>query len=104
MTAVWITVLVLFLSTVAMKAAGPLAVGGRELPERVIGVVSLIAPALLAGLIVYETLVPADGRGIELDARLVGLAVAAIAIKLHAPLLLVVTLSALATALSRALL
>jgi branched-subunit amino acid transport protein len=104
MTAGWITVLVLFLITVAMKAAGPLAVGGRALPERVIGVVSLIAPALLAGLVVYETLVPTDGRGIELDARLLGLTVAAVAIKLHAPLLLVVTLSALAAALSRALL
>jgi branched-subunit amino acid transport protein len=103
MSAVWITVLVLFLTTVAMKAAGPLAVGGRALPERVTGVVSLIAPALIAGLVVYETLVSTNGRGIELDARLVGLTVAVIAIKLHAPLLLVVTLSALATAVSRAL-
>jgi branched-subunit amino acid transport protein len=103
MSPVWLTVIVLCLATGAMKAAGPIAVGGRPLPQRVIGVVSLIAPAILAGLVVYETLVPSAGRGIHPDARLVGLAVAAIAIKLHAPLLLVVALSALATALSRAL-
>lgn len=103
MSAVWTTVLVLFLATVVLKAAGPLAVGGRGLPKRVVGVVTLIAPALLAALVVYETLTPASGRGIELDARLPALAVAALAIKLHAPLLLVVTLAALTAALTRAL-
>ena len=68
-----------------MKAAGPIAVGGRHLPDRVIGLVSLIAPALLDGMVVYETLVSPRGRGIELDARLVGLAVAGLAIRLRAP-------------------
>jgi branched-subunit amino acid transport protein len=104
MSAVWITVVVLFVATLAMKATGPVAVGGRGLPERVVSVMSLIAPALLAGLVVYETLIPANGRGIELDARLAGVAVAAVALTLRAPLLVVVTLSALAAALTRALL
>jgi branched-subunit amino acid transport protein len=44
------------LVTAAIKAAGPVALGGRELPERFGAVVMLLAPALLAGLVVTQTL------------------------------------------------
>jgi len=47
------------LVTFAIKAAGPWALGGRELPERFNGVVVLLAPALLAALVVTQAL--ADG-------------------------------------------
>jgi branched-subunit amino acid transport protein len=102
MTEAWITIGVLAVLTAAFKAAGPLAVGGRGLPDRLAGVVALMAPALLAGLVVYETLA-AHGRGVEPDARLAGLAAAALALSRRAPLIVVVVVSAAATALARAL-
>jgi branched-subunit amino acid transport protein len=46
--------------TAAIKAAGPVALGGRELPQRFTGVIILLAPALLAALIVTQAL--ADGQ------------------------------------------
>jgi branched-subunit amino acid transport protein len=48
------------LVTAAIKAAGPVALGGRELPRHFISVVVLLAPALLAALVVTQAL--ADGR------------------------------------------
>jgi len=42
--------------TIAIKAAGPVALGGRELPRRFTSVVILLAPALLAALIVTQAL------------------------------------------------
>lgn len=102
MTAVWITVAALYVATVALKAVGPATVGGRELSGRLANVVSLVAPALLAALVVYETLI-ANSRGIELDGRLVGVGLAALAVALRAPMLVAVALAALATALTRAL-
>lgn len=48
------------LVTAAIKAAGPVALGGRELPSWFTGVVVLFAPALLAALIVTQAL--ADGE------------------------------------------
>ncbi len=48
------------IATFAIKAAGPIALGGRELPERFSGVIALLAPALLAALVVTQSL--ADGK------------------------------------------
>jgi hypothetical protein len=45
----------LALSTAALKLAGPLALGGRPLPQRALNVVELLASALLAALVVDET-------------------------------------------------
>jgi hypothetical protein len=61
-----------------------------------------VAPAILGGLVVYETVSAGDG-GVALDARLLGLAAAALALVLRAPLIAVVLVAALATALARAL-
>ena len=46
--------------TVAIKAAGPAALGGRELPAWFQSVVVLLAPALLAALVVTQTLAHGD--------------------------------------------
>jgi branched-subunit amino acid transport protein len=97
MNAAWLTVVVLFAVTVAFKAAGPVTVGGRSMPRRWADVIALVAPALLAALVVYETLV-ARGGGVEVDERLAGVALAAAAVALRAPLLAVVSLAAIATA------
>jgi branched-subunit amino acid transport protein len=102
MKAVWITIAVIYVVTTALKALGPATVGGHELSERVANIVSLVAPALLAALVVYETLI-ANTRGIELDARLPGIAIAALAMALRAPMIIVVALAAIATAAARAL-
>ena len=102
MTAAWITIGVLCAGTVAIKSVGPVALGGNPPSERVSSVIRLIAPALLAALIVYEAL-SADGHGLQVDARLVGVAVAALGLLARLPLLVVVALAALGTALARAL-
>lgn len=46
--------------TFAIKAVGPIALGGRELPVWFSSVIILLAPALLAALVVTQTL--ADGK------------------------------------------
>jgi branched-subunit amino acid transport protein len=46
--------------TVVIKGIGPMALGGRDLPAWLMGVVVLLAPALLAALVVTQAL--ADGR------------------------------------------
>ena len=102
MTSAWIVVGVLFVGTATMRAAGPVAFGGRSLSGRGAAVVALVAPAILGALVVYET-VNAGGRGIELDARVLGLAAAALALVLRLPLIAVVLVAALATALARLL-
>jgi branched-subunit amino acid transport protein len=98
---VWIVVLVVGAVTVACKAAGPVLLGGRELPSRVRGVVDLLAPALLAALVVTQTV--AGDRRLVFDARLLGVAAAAVAVRLRAPILAVVVLAASVTAAARAL-
>jgi uncharacterized membrane protein len=101
-TDAWVTIGVLSACTVAIKAAGPLALGGRALPDRVNAVTRLVAPALLASLVVYETF-SAGGTGLTVDARVAGLGAAAAALALRLPMLAVVVVAAAATALARAL-
>jgi hypothetical protein len=100
-SAVWATVAVLCVATASMKAIGPVSVGGRRLSGRAASVIALVAPSLLASLVVYETL-NTDGPGIALDARLVGLAAGGAAIALKRSMLVVVAVAAIATALTRA--
>jgi hypothetical protein len=101
-TTAWIVVAVLSVGTAIMRAAGPVAFGGRSLSGRGAAVVGLFAPALLGALVVYET-VSAGGQGGELDARRAGLAAAGVALVLRLPLLVVVLVAAVATALARLL-
>jgi len=98
-SALWVAIVAVTLASAAIKAAGPILVGGRELPPRVNAVIALLAPALLAALVVTETFGD-DGR-LVLDERVLGVGVAAIALALRAPVLLAVALAALVTALAR---
>lgn len=100
MTPAWLTVLVVAGATIAIKAAGPVILGGRQLPPAVLNVVALLPAALLAALVAVLTF-QADGR-LVLDARLIGVAVAAVAIWLRTPILVVVLLAAAVTAAARA--
>jgi len=101
LSGVWVAVVVVGLATIALKAAGPVFLGGRELPPRALGIVELAAPVLLSALVVTQAV--AGHRQLVFEARLAGLAAAAVAIRLRAPLLLVVVLAAAVTAGSRAL-
>ncbi len=58
--------------TFAIKAAGPIALGGRELPEWFGRVVAMLAPALLTALVVTNAL--ADGDRIVVGADTAGVA------------------------------
>ena len=100
MTALWAAIIVVALANAAIKAAGPVLVGGRDLPARATAVIALLAPALLAALVVTETF--GEGRDLVLDGRAAGVAVAGLALWLRAPVLIAVALAAIATALARA--
>jgi branched-subunit amino acid transport protein len=101
MSATWVVVLVVGAFTISFKAAGPLLLAGRQLPARLTSAFELLAPSLLAALVVTQSLGGKDG--IEVDARLIGVGAAAVAIWLRAPLILVVVVAALTTALVRLL-
>jgi branched-subunit amino acid transport protein len=100
-TEVWITIAGLTATTVALKAVGPLIVGGRELPDRALAVIALLAPALLTALVLTGTFTE-DGE-LTLDPRAAGLGCAAVAALLRAPLLAIVLVAAVGTAAVRAL-
>jgi hypothetical protein len=101
MSAAWTVVVLTGLGTAAIKSVGPVLLGGRPLPPRVAALVALLAPALLAALVAITTF--AEGRSLTIDARVLGVGVAAIAIWRRAPVLLVIVLAAGTTALARAL-
>ena len=84
-----------------LKAPGPVLLGGRELPQQVIGVIGLLAPAVLAALVVTQVF--ADDRALVVDSRLVGLGAGAAAVLARAPLIVVVVVAAASTAIVRAL-
>jgi branched chain amino acid efflux pump len=101
MTSVWITIAVLAAGTFAAKVVGPLTVGDHVPDGRGLRVTRLVAPAILAGLVVYETFTAENGFAI--DARVAGLAAAAAGLAARLPMIVVVLLAAAATALTRAL-
>jgi branched-subunit amino acid transport protein len=97
----WPAVLALALGTYAMKAAGPLVLGGRRLPDEIQTLFALLAVTLLSALIAISTF--ASGQHLQLDARAAGLVAAAAAVALRAPFVVVVVLAAAVAAAMRAL-
>lgn len=97
----WTVVFGAGLGTMAIKALAPALLGGRALPPRILGVLALLAPTLLAALIVTEAF--GDERSLVIDARAAGLAAAIGALALRAPLLVVIAAAAAVAALVRAL-
>lgn len=98
-TALWITILAVALASAAIRAVGPVLLGGRELPSSANAVIVLLVPAVLTALVVTQTF-GEDGR-LVLDEKAIGVAVAAVALAFRAPVLLAVALAAVATALAR---
>ncbi len=99
MSAAWAAVLAIGAGTVGLKAVGPVLVAGRRLPQRLVSLLEMLAPALLAALVVDEAF--ARQRALVLDARVAGLAVGGALALLRAPLWAVVLAGAVATALVR---
>lgn len=84
-----------------------LKLAGMSVPQRVLEhltlarIADLVPVALLAALIAVQVL--ASGTTLAVDARVAGIAVAAVALALRAPFLLVVLLAALTAGLLRLL-
>lgn len=100
MSDVWAAVLLVGAAAMALKAAGPVVAGGRDLPPRALQLVSALAPALLAAFVVTGTFT--SGRSVVLDERALGLGAAAVCAWLRAPLLAGVVAAAVVTAAARA--
>ena len=95
----WTVLLIASGACYALKLAG-LSVPGRVLAdERVQRIAAAMPIALLAALIALQTWT--TGRSLTLDARTGGLVVAAVAVILRAPFIIVVALAALTAALIR---
>lgn len=91
---------VLAAGTYAMKAIGPVLAAGRDLPPVLGRIATLLPAALLAALVATQTV--GDGTSLTLDARLVGVGAATVAIVLRAPFAVVVLVGAATTAIVRA--
>ena len=98
---VWLVVAGCAAVTFAIKAAGPVALGGRDLPRAFVGVITLMAPALLAALVVTNAL--ADGDELHVGADTVGVGAAGLVLWREGSVLLAVTAAAVVTAGLRAL-
>jgi branched-subunit amino acid transport protein len=95
-------------SAVLLGSAGcyALKLAGMSLPQRALGddrvrrIGALLPVALLAALVTTGTF--ATGQELAVDARAAGLAVAAVAVLVRAPFLVVIVAACAATALVRA--
>jgi branched-subunit amino acid transport protein len=96
----WLVVLLCGVGTVMLKGLGPAVVGGRALPPRATRMVALLAPTMLAALVVTQTF--ADGEELVLDARAAGIGAALLALAARAPFLVVIAAAAGGAALTRA--
>ncbi|MFV0126492.1 AzlD domain-containing protein [Streptomyces sp. HMX112] len=95
----WWAIVCVALISFAFKAAGPAVLGDRELPAAARGVIALLAPVLLAGLVVINVAGP---RWSGLDwPLLLGLATVTGARLWRAPMLLAIVAGVVVTALTR---
>jgi branched-subunit amino acid transport protein len=103
MSDTWTTILALAVVTAVIKASGPVTLGGRALPPVVLRVIALVAPSLLAALVVVETFAGAD-QTLELDSRALGVAAAGLVlIRRRDAMLTAVVVAAATAALARAI-
>lgn len=96
---VWLTIALVALVTFAIKGAGPALLGDRPLPPAFTRVVLLLAPALLAALVITNA--AADGTRVRIGADTAGVAVAGLLLLRGVGVLPVVVVAAVATALLR---
>jgi len=99
MSDAWIVVALVGVATIALKSAGPVLIGRRPLPPRAQSVVDLLAPVMLVSLVVVQTF--GGDEQIEVDARVVGVAAALVAVWRRAHVVVAMAVAAAATALVR---
>jgi branched-subunit amino acid transport protein len=95
----WVVIAIVGAATMAFKASGPVLLGHRELPPRVTSVVEVLAPAMLAALVVTQTV--GGDRELVLDERLAGVVAGGVAVWLRAPLIAVMVVAAATAGLIR---
>jgi branched-subunit amino acid transport protein len=96
----WVLIGLCALVTAIIKATGPIALGGRELPPRFGAVIRLMAPALLSALVCVAVFAQEKDLGVSEDTA--GVAVAGIALLRGANIVIGVVIAAGVTALLRA--
>jgi branched-subunit amino acid transport protein len=101
MSDAWIVVVLVGALTILFKGAGPLFLGRRRLGGRGQAVVDLLAPAMLSALVVTQVF--ASDRELVLDARVPGVAAAAVAIWRGVHVVVAMVVAAVVTAGVRAL-
>jgi branched-subunit amino acid transport protein len=95
----WLLIAVLAVGTVLMKTLGPVLAGGRQPPAPLTRVIALVAPALISALIVTGTFT--QGQQLIIDARAVGVGVAAVALWFRVPTALAMLIGVVVCALLR---
>jgi len=73
---IWILIVLVAALTAAIKAAGPIALGGRELPGWFAAIVTAMPAAVLAALVVTAAL--ANGQQLSIGPDTAGVAAAGI--------------------------
>ncbi len=96
----WTLLVALAVGSYGLRAAGTI-LGGFRVPARVAGAIALLPAAILSALAAMQAL--HDGTGLAADARLTGVAVAALFLMLRAPFVVVVAAAMVATAVTRML-
>jgi branched-subunit amino acid transport protein len=99
---IWLAVLGCGLGCYLLKLAG-MSVPERALEHPVARRTADLLPVVLLAALIATQVLSSDEPGLAVDARLAGLGVAAIALALRAPFLLVVALAAVTAALLRLL-
>jgi uncharacterized membrane protein len=95
----WTLVIVLAIGAYVFKVTGLVFLGGRSLPPILERCLALIPAAVISALVVKDTLTA--GQDVVIDARAAGIAVAAFAAWRRWPLIVVIVLGAVVTALVR---
>lgn len=96
----WWFVFALAATAYGFKVLGLILVGDRTMPPVLDRCLALIPAALIAAIVVKDTF--SVGQHLQLDARATGVAAAAVAAWRRAPLILVIVIGAVVTAVVRA--
>ncbi len=95
MSTAWVVIVVVGAASIVFKAAGPVFLGRRELPRRMVSVVSLIGPVMLTALVVTQTI--GGDQQIVIDARLPGVVAAGVVVRRGAPVAVAMLVAAAVT-------
>ena len=97
----WALVIALAVGAYGFKVTGLVVLGGRTLPTVLERCLALIPAAVITALVVKDTLTL--GQDVVIDARAAGIVAAVVAAWRKAPLIVVIVLGAVVTALVRKL-